>query len=131
MLVFGRGQYHWKHEPCFMGWVEGHQPPDYGDHTDTTVWEIDGVKIAERRELNHSTPKPVELFRRPILKHLQPGELCYEPFSGSGPQFIAAQAENRRCFGLEIEPAYCDVIVARWEKFTGKKAERQRAKDAA
>ena len=122
ILVFGRGQYHWKHELCFMGWVEGHQCQDYGDHTETTVWNVDGVKRDERKEMAHSTPKPVELFRRPILKHLKPGEIAYEPFAGTGPQFIAAQAEGRRCYGLEIEPRYCDVIRTRWEKFTGKTA---------
>ena len=122
VLLLGRGQYHWKHEPCFMGWVEGHKPPDLGNRNQTTVWEIGSVSNAERKEFNHSTPKPVELFRRPILKHLKQGEIAYEPFAGSGPQFIAAELTERRCFGIEIEPAYCDVICARWEKLTGKKA---------
>ena len=122
VLVFGRGQYHWKHELCFMGWVKGHEPADYSEHKDTTVWEIPGVDLKERRDFKHSTPKPVELFRRPILKHLKPGEVAYDPFAGSGPQFIAAELTERRCFGLEIEPRYCDVIVKRWENLTGKKA---------
>ena len=122
VLLLGRGQYHWKHEPCFMGWVEGHQPPDLADRTETTVWEVASVSNAERKEFNHSTPKPVELFRRPILKHLRQGEIAYEPFAGTGPQFIAAELTERRCFGLEMEPAFCDVIVARWEKISGKKA---------
>ena len=122
VLVFGRGQYHWKHELCFMGWVKGHEPADYSEHKDTTVWEIPGVDLKERRDFQHSTPKPVELFRRPILKHLKPGEVAYEPFAGSGPQFIAAELTERRCFGLEIEPRYCDVIVKRWENLTGNKA---------
>ena len=52
------------------------------------------------------------------------GEICYEPFAGSGPQFIAAEQLKRRCFGIEISPKYCDVILARWEKFTGKIAEK-------
>ena len=80
------------------------------------------MSIAERKEFNHSTPKPVEIFRRPILKHLKPGEIAYEPFAGTGPQFIAAELTERRCFGLEIEPRYCDCIVKRWENLTGKKA---------
>lgn len=122
VLVFGRGQYHWKHEPCFMGWVEGNQPPDYGDHTDTTVWEAGRVSQAERDTFQHSTPKPVELFRRPIVKHLQAGEIAYDPFAGSGPQFIAAEELGRRCYGLDIEPMYCDVIVQRWQNFTGREA---------
>lgn len=122
VLVFGRGQYHWKHEPCFMGWVQGYPPPDYGDHTETTVWECGRVSQKERDEFNHPTPKPVDLFARPIRKHLKAGELCYEPFAGSGPQFVAAEKEGRRCFGLELEPRFVDVIVNRWQNFTGKQA---------
>lgn len=117
VLLLGRGQYHWKHEPCFMGWVEGHQPPDYGrgagERDQTTVWEINSVSQSDRREFNHSTPKPVELFTIPIIKHLKPGEICYEPFAGSGPQFVAAQQLDRTCYGLEIEPKYCAVILER------------------
>jgi DNA modification methylase len=131
VLLLGRGQYHWKHEPCFMGWVEGNRPPDYGEgegeRTQTTVWEIGTVTQAERKELNHSTPKPVGLFEIPIVKHLKRGEVCYEPFAGSGPQFIAAEQLNRRCYGIEISPQYCDVIVNRWQDYTGKKAQRVEA----
>ena len=93
------------------------------EHKDVTVWEVDGVQLADRRLFKHSTPKPVELFRRPILKHLRPWDIAYEPFAGSGPQFVAAELTGRRCFGLELEPAHCDVIVKRWEKLTGKKAQ--------
>ncbi len=128
VLLLGRGHYHWKHEPCFMGWVDGHQPPDYGlgqgERTQTTIWEVDGVKNAERKEFNHSTPKPVGLFMIPIVKHLRAGEACYEPFAGSGPQFIAAEQHSVRCFGLELEPRFCQVIIDRWEKFTGLKAKK-------
>lgn len=117
VLLLGRGQYHWKHEPCFMGWREHHQPPDYGlgngERTQTTIWEIDGVSQADRKEYNHSTPKPVGLFTIPIVKHLKPGEICYEPFAGSGPQFIAAEQLGRLCYGIEISPAYCAVILQR------------------
>lgn len=123
VLLLGRGQYHWKHEPCFMGWVEGHQPPDYGlgngERTQTTVWEIDSVTQAERKEFNHSTPKPVGLFTQPLVKHLKSGEIAFDSFAGSGPQFIAAQQLDRCCFGLEVEPRFCQVIIDRWEQFTG------------
>jgi DNA modification methylase len=126
VLLLGRGHYHWKHEPCFMGWVDGHQPPDYGlgqgERTQTTVWEIDQVTRAERKEFNHSTPKPVGLFSIPIVKHLLSGEACYEPFSGSGPQFIAAEQHRVSCYGLELEPRFCQVIIDRLEAFTGQKA---------
>jgi len=120
VLLLGRGQYHWKHEPCFMGWVKGSQPPDYGhgdgERNQTTVWELKSVSQADRREFNHSTPKPVELFTVPIRKHLKRGETCYEPFAGSGPQFVAAEQTGVRCYGLEIEPKYCAVILERMSK---------------
>lgn len=121
-LLLGRGQYHWRHEPCFMGWVKGHQPPDYAPRNQTTVWELDGVPNAERRDFDHATPKPVALFEGPISKHLAQGEICFEPFAGSGPQVIAAERLARRCYAIEIEPKYCQVIIDRWERFTGKKA---------
>jgi DNA modification methylase len=128
VLLLGRGQYHWKHEPCFMGWVDGHQPPDYGlgngERTQTTVWEIQSVTQAERAEFNHATPKPVALFEIPIVKHSRGGESVYEPFAGSGPQVIAAEKHGRRCHAVELEPMHCDVIVERWQKFSGKAAVR-------
>ena len=131
VMLLTRGQYHWKHEPCFMGWVEGNQPPDYGagnkERNQTTVWEVGAIPSAERKELNHSTPKPVGLFTIPIVKHTLKSEICYEPFAGSGPQFIAAEQLNRKCYGLEISPQYCDVICKRWEQFTGKKAVLEKA----
>jgi DNA modification methylase len=128
VLVFGRGQYHWKHELCFMGWVDGHQPPDYGlghgERTQTTVWEIASVTQAERKEFNHSTPKPVALFTTPIVKHLKPHELAYEPFAGTGPQIIAAEQTERACRAIEIEPQYVQVALDRWAAFTGQRAEK-------
>ena len=127
VLLLTRGQYHWKHEPCFMGWVKGNEPPDYGagsgERNQTTIWEIDNVNRDDRKEFNHSSPKPVGLFEIPIVKHLKPGEIAFDPFAGSGPQFIAAEKLGRRCFGLEIDPRYCDVIKNRWEQATGKIAE--------
>ncbi|HEX5443185.1 MAG TPA: DNA methyltransferase [Pirellulales bacterium] len=120
-MLLGRGQYHWKHEPCFFGWVKGHQPPDYGlgqgERTQTTVWEIASVPHNEREELDHPTPKPVELFAIPIVKHLLPGEICFEPFAGTGPQLLAAEQLGRRCFAIEILPQYCAVILERAAKF--------------
>lgn len=126
VLLLGRGQYHWKHEPCFMGWVQGHQPPDYGrgrgERDQTTVWEVGSVTQAERKAFDHSTPKPVGLFSVPIVKHLREGETCYEPFSGSGPQIVAAEQHSVSCRAIEIEPRYVQVAIDRWEAFTGQKA---------
>ncbi len=120
VLVFGRGQYHWKHELCFMGWVKGSQPPDYGEgngeRTQTTVWEIDGVANADRKEFGHSTPKPTELFRIPIIKHLKAGEICFEPFSGSAPQLVAAEQSGRLCRAIELDPRFVAVALERLAK---------------
>lgn len=111
------GMYHWKHELCFYGWIKGKPCPWYGDKSQVSVWEV-----GRERETEHPTQKPLELFARPMLNHTRKGEVVYEPFAGSGSQLIAAEQLNRRCYGLEIEPRYCDVIVARWEALTGKKA---------
>lgn len=109
-----------------MGWVEGNRPPDYGlgngERTQTTVWEVASVTQLERREFNHATPKPVGLFDIPIRKHLQPNEICYDPFAGSGPQIIAAEMTGRSCHAIEIDPAYIDVCLKRWQDFTGEQA---------
>jgi DNA modification methylase len=83
------------------------------------VWEID--QAGEERP-DHPTPKPLEIFNRPIGFHTRAGEVCLEPFSGSGSQIIAAESMSRRCFAMELAPAYVDVAVRRWEKATGQEA---------
>ncbi len=123
-LVFGFGDYHIKHELCFYGWRRGHRPEFYGARNQDTVWAI-GQDVSNSKK-QHPTQKPVELFARPIRNHTKEGEIVYEPFSGSGSQFIAAEQLGRRCYGLELSPAYCDVIVERWENLTGGKATRQK-----
>ena len=70
----------------------------------------------------HPTQKPVELYRRPIGYHTKPGELIYEPFSGSGTAIIAAEMTGRRCYALELSPAFVDVAIERWQRFTGQTA---------
>jgi DNA modification methylase len=122
VLLLGRGDYHWKHELCFYGWVRGNRPPFYGPRNQTTVWEIAGVKQGERADMNHPTPKPVALWMQPIDNHTKPGEVMYEPFSGSGSQIIAAEQTGRRCYAMELSPNYVDVAVRRWQQFTGKRA---------
>jgi DNA modification methylase len=116
-FVFGRGHYHWKHELCLMGWLQGNEPPFYGEKNQTSVWEV-----ARENDKIHPTQKPVKLLEPSILNHAMPNEIIYEPFSGSGSTFIAAEKTGRRCFGLELESTYCDKILARWEQFSGKKA---------
>ena len=122
VLLLGRGDYHWKHELCFYGWIRGNRPPFYGPRSQTTVWEIAGVKQGERKDMNHPTPKPVAIWVHPINNHTKPGEVMYEPFSGSGSQIIAAEQSNRHCYAMELSPQYVDVGVRRWQAFTGKSA---------
>lgn len=112
-FVFGRGDYHWQHELCFYGWIKGNRPAFYGERNQSTVWMIKEGGGSIRKDQNHPTQKPVELFAIPLRNHTKPGELCYEPFAGSGSQFVAAEQLDRICYGLEIEPKYCSVILER------------------
>jgi DNA modification methylase len=77
---------------------------------------------SEEEKADHPTQKPVILFETPISNHLRPGEAVYDPFLGSGTALIAAERLDRRCYGLEIEPRYVQVILERWQSFTGRKA---------
>ena len=120
--ILTRSWYMWRHEPCFMGWVRPNKPPRTAEDYPHSVWELATVKCGESTE--HPTSKPVEVFAIPMRQHTKPGDVCYEPFSGSGSQLIAAEQLNRRCFAMEIEPRYVEVAVRRWEEFSGKKAER-------
>lgn len=119
-MVLGHSDYHYKHEPIFYGWKPGalhRQPPN---RTQVSVWEIDRPK----RNKEHPTMKPVELVAKAIENSSLRGESIYDPFLGSGTTLIAAEQLGRKCYGMEISPAYCDVIVKRWETLTGKKATR-------
>jgi len=77
---------------------------------------------SDEEKFDHPTQKPVELMRRPILNHTKRGELVYDPFLGSGTTLAAAELTERICYGLEIDPRYCDVIVRRWQELTGEQA---------
>lgn len=107
-LVFGRGDYHWRHELCFYGWIKGNRPAFYGQRNQTTIWEV-----GRESDNLHPTQKPLELFNVPLLNHTKEGESAYEPFGGSGSQFVSCQNLNRKCRGIEISPAYCAVILQR------------------
>ena len=121
-FIFGRGDYHWKHELCFYGWVRGSRPPFYGERNQDTVWALDEGGGAIRKDQGHPTQKPVELFLRPIRNHTRDGEIAYDPFVGSGSQIIAAEMTGCACYALEIAPQYVDVSVLRWQQFTGREA---------
>lgn len=118
-IVIGRGHYHPKHEPCWYAVRKGAKGHWNGDRKQSTVWDIDKPM---KSETGHSTQKPVECMRRPIVNNSAPGQPVYDPFLGSGTTMIAAEMEGRQCLGLEIDPVYVDVIVQRWQNFTGEKA---------
>lgn len=118
-FVISRGHYHWQHEPCWYAVRRGATANWIGDRSQTTLW--DDITLDANVEGGHSTQKPVECMARPLRNHA--GDV-YDPFLGSGTTLIAAEMLNRTCYGMEISPAYCDVIVRRWEEFTGQEARR-------
>ena len=146
--VIGSVFWHFRHEPCIMGWRRGSKPRHDGRHGLNSVWETDGRKLEDlgREELleiirdacsvwkvdwegkarpvgnEHPTQKPVELFARPIRKHTKIGEVVFEPFSGSGSQLIAAEMLGRRCRAMELSPPFVDAAVRRWQNYTGREA---------
>jgi DNA modification methylase len=126
-LVISRGHYHWKHETLWYAVREGKSARWCGDRTSSTVWEIARKDGSE--ETIHSTQKPVECMARPIRNHGVAGDVVYDPFCGSGTTLIAAEQLQRICVAIELSPAYCDVIVERWQKLTGGKARRNPVSD--
>jgi DNA modification methylase len=115
-IVIGRGDYHPKHEPCWYAVRKNRKGHYCGGRKQSTVWEIDKPM---KSETGHSTQKPVECMRRPIVNNSSVGQAVYEPFSGSGTTIIAAQMEGRGCYAIELNPAYVDVAIKRWQDFTG------------
>jgi DNA modification methylase len=77
---------------------------------------------SDEEKYDHPTQKPIELMRRPILNHLRRGELVYDPFLSSGITLAAAELTQRVCYGVELDPKYCDVVIQRWQTLTAKKA---------
>ena len=118
--ILTRSYYLWQHEPCFFGWLKGYKPPRVSDDYPSTVWSLPTVKVGEKTE--HPTSKPIDVFAIPMRQHARPGEICYEPFSGSGSQIIAGETTGRRVFAIEISPQYVDVAVKRWQTATDKQA---------
>jgi DNA modification methylase len=119
-LVLSRGDYHWQHEPCWYAVKKTGKGHWAGDRKQTTLWQI--ANRDQDAETVHGTQKPVECMRRPILNNSSPGQAVYEPFMGSGTTLIAAETTGRVCLGIELNPAYVDVAVDRWQQFTGKTA---------
>jgi DNA modification methylase len=128
-FTLSRGDYHWKHECCCYTVRDGKTSHWQGDRTQTTVWEIlnnNPFGNRQREESSgHGTQKPVECMRRPIANNSRPGQAIYDPFLGSGTSLIAAEMSGRVCYGLELDPAYVDIVVHRWQRFTGRDATHQ------
>ena len=119
-LVLSRGDYHWQHEPCLYAVKKTGKGHWAGDRKQTTLWQI--ANKDQDADTVHGTQKPVECMRRPILNNSSPGQAIYEPFMGSGTTLIAAETTGRACLGIELNPAYVDVAVERWQQFTGQTA---------
>ena len=119
-LVLGRQDYQWKHEPCLYGWKDGAGHTWLSDRSQTTVLEF--AKPARNGE--HPTMKPVPLFLYLMQNSSAAGGTVLDPFGGSGTTLIAAEQTGRHARLMELDPRYCDVIVKRWEQFTGKQAKR-------
>jgi DNA modification methylase len=112
------------HEWCFYGWKLGAAHQFFGPANATDLWSI---KKVNPQSMIHLTQKPIELSARAIAYSTRPGENVLDLFGGSGSTLIAAEQAGRRAFLMELDPLYCDVIVTRWEQFSGKKAKRKAA----
>lgn len=127
-FALSRGDYHWKHEPCWYAIKKGHEHNWQGSRKETTVWEISnlnsfGKSTNEDERTNHSTQKPLECMSTPIRNNSAEGELIYDPFVGSGITLIACEQLKRNAYCMELDPVYCDMVVTRWKNYMVKKGE--------
>ena len=118
VFTLGRQDYQWRHEPCLYGWKDGASHHWYSDRKQSTVLEFD--KPSANAE--HPTMKPIPLIAYQIQNSSAEGDLVLDMFGGSGTTLMACEQLGRRCMTMELDPHYCDVIIARWEELTGKKA---------
>jgi site-specific DNA-methyltransferase (adenine-specific) len=114
----GRLDYEYKHEPILFTWKKTHKFYGKGQFK-SSVWDIDKEQKCDL----HPTMKPVALIENALLNSTEAGNIVLDLFGGSGSTLIACEKLNRKCRMMEIDPCYCDVIIERWEKFTGKKVE--------
>lgn len=119
-MVLGRQDYQWQHEPCLYGWKDGASHHWYSDRKQTTVLNFD----RPTRSAEHPTMKPVALIEYQMCNSSKRGDIVLDVFAGSGTTLIAAQRTGRIAYVMELMPKYCDVIIKRWEDFTGEKAQR-------
>lgn len=129
-FALSRGDYHWKHEPIWYAIRKGEKHNWQGSRKEHTVWEIAGMNamgashdVADERT-GHGTQKPIECMAKPIRNSTEENQIVYDPFGGSGSTLIAAELLNRICYMMELDEVYVQVIIDRWEKLTGKKAEK-------
>jgi hypothetical protein len=120
VLVPGRQDHQWKHEPCLYGWADGAAHTWLSDRARTTALEFD----KPARSTNHPTMKPVELFAHLIGNSCKPGGTVLDPFARSGTALVAAEQTGLTAYLLELDPRYADVVVRRFETFTGVQAKR-------
>ncbi len=125
-VVLTRTLYWFQHEPCWF--TRRKNAPWYGKpgSENSTIWDAPSPKFimggSDEEKFDHPTQKPVELMLKPIRNHTMPGEAVYEPFCGSGTTLIAAEQSGRVCYGVELDAKYIDVIIRRWQQYTGKQA---------
>lgn len=119
-MTLGRQDYQWRHEPCLYGWKKGASHNWFSDRKQTTVMEFD----RPTKSVEHPTMKPIPLFAYLIQNSSQEGWNVYDSFGGSGTTIMACEQLDRNGFSMELDPHYCDVIINRWETYTGKKAEK-------
>jgi DNA modification methylase len=110
--TFGRSDYHWKHEPCIYGWLEGASHKWHGDRKQTTVWDIDRPSRSDE----HPTMKPIPLCSKPLENSSVVGDIVLDVFLGSGSTMVASHQLKRKCYGMELDPNYCQVIIDRMRK---------------
>ena len=118
-LVLSRKDYHTKYEPIWYGWKDGEaRLCPLKDRKQSDVWDFDRPKRSDE----HPTMKPVPLVMKAITNSSKPSDIVLDLFGGSGTTLIAAEETGRKCYMMELDPHYCDVIIDRWEQFTGRKA---------
>lgn len=117
-IVMGRQDYQWQHEPCLYGWNEDGSHAWYSDRKQSTVLHFDKP---QRSDL-HPTMKPIPLFDYQIKNSSKSGDIVLDLFGGSGTSIMACEQDGRTCYTMEFDPKYVDVIINRWEEFTGEKA---------
>jgi DNA modification methylase len=116
-LTLSRTDYQSQHEPCLYGWMKGGAHSFHGDRKQVSVWRFDKERVE-----GHTTPKPVALIERALENSSKGGDVVSDLFGGSGSTLIACEKTARDCRMMELDPKYCDVIIKRWQDFTGEKA---------